>query len=218
MIDNYLTEKSLIRSWDVYDVDFTRYQETENGSHVSTLDHFFWNEHLSPSITDAGVLHSPDNSSDHCPIYCVVKLSNIQLEKGKSVSGMEKPSWRKASPDEKQSFQTLLDCKLQELQVPVSIQNCVDVKCMDPSHSVDADDMISNILDAVETSAKESLPSQKKSPSVRKNAVPGWKSEVKPYRDKAFFWSQVWKSAGNPIGTVLHTVMKRSRNIYHYNY
>ena len=52
MIDNYLTEKSLIRSWDVYDVDFTRYQETENGSHVSTLDHFFWNEHLSHGRID----------------------------------------------------------------------------------------------------------------------------------------------------------------------
>ena len=216
MIDDYLNEKSLVRSWDVYDVDFTRYQETENGSHLSTLDHFFWSEQL--SITDAGVLHSPDNSSDHCPIYCVVKLQNVHLEKEKFISGMEKPSWRKASPDEKQCFQTELDCKLQELQIPASVQNCVNVNCKDPSHCEDADEMISKILDAVQTSAKESLPSQRSSPSIRKNVVPGWKTEVKPFRDKAFFWSQVWKSAGKPIGTVLHTIMKRTRNIYHYNY
>ena len=92
------------------------------------------------------------------------------------------------------------------------------MNCKDPSHCDDADQMIGKLLDAVETSAKETLPSQKKCPSIRKNIVPGLKTEVKPFRDKAFFWSQVWKSAGKPIGTVLHTIMKRSRNVYHYNY
>ena len=218
MIENYLNENSFVRSWEHYEVDFTRSQETENGFSFSTLDHFFWNEEFTENVIDAGVLHSPDNSSDHCPIYCSVKLPNIQFTNEKFVSGTEKPSWKKASPDEKLSFKQLLNDRLRAIQVPASMHNCADVKCKDSSHREDADDMIGKILDALELFAKEALPSKKVAPSTMKKVVPGWKREVKPFRDKAYFWSQVWISAGKPIGTVLHTIMKRSRNIYHYNY
>ena len=63
----------------------------------------------------------------------------------------------------------------------------------------------------------ECLPvsSSKKRPN-RKLARPGWSDFVKPFRDKAYFWSQVWKSAGRPLNCELHKVMKRTRNIYHY--
>ena len=41
---------------------------------------------------------------------------------------------------------------------------------------------------------------------------------MKPYRDTALFWNQVWKAAGKPCNTELHKIMKRTRNIYHYQY
>ena len=41
---------------------------------------------------------------------------------------------------------------------------------------------------------------------------------LRPFRERALFWCQVWKSAGRPLNTVLHNIMKRSRNIYHYEY
>ena len=46
--------------------------------------------------------------------------------------------------------------------------------------------------------------------------MPGWNEEVKQFRDEAFFWSQLWKSAGRPLNNELHNVMKRTRNIYHF--
>ena len=49
----------------------------------------------------------------------------------------------------------------------------------------------------------------------RKNIV-GWNAEVKPYKDMSMFWSSVWKSAGRPINTNLHHLMKKYRNLYHY--
>ena len=82
----------------------------------------------------------------------------------------------------------------------------------------DADKYMGEILSAIDLSAGETLPSKQCSPSNRKKIIPGWSDEVKPFRDRAFFWCQVWKSAGKPIGTVLHNIMKRSRNVYHYNY
>ena len=69
---------------------------------------------------------------------------------------------------------------------------------------------------SIEEASLEALPVTNHSTSKHLKKRPGWSEEVKPFRDIAFFWSQVWKSAGSPINTELHKVMKRTRNIYHY--
>ena len=51
---------------------------------------------------------------------------------------------------------------------------------------------------------------------TKKKVIPGWNESIKPFREKALFWNQVWKSAGKPINTNLHEIMKRTRNIYHF--
>ena len=66
--------------------------------------------------------------------------------------------------------------------------------------------------------AMQSLPVTKSYSGQQKQPRPGWSDQVKPYRDNAHFWSQVWKSAGKPLNTVLHGIMKRTRNLYHYQY
>ena len=35
----------------------------------AVLDHFFLNEITQRAVLDAGVIHLPDNQSDHCPIF-----------------------------------------------------------------------------------------------------------------------------------------------------
>ena len=76
---------------------------------------------------------------------------------------------------------------------------------------------MTELLGILEQEARDNLPITK--PGLyKKKPKPGWSEFVKPYRETALFWSQVWKSAGRPQNTVLHTIMKRSRNIYHYEY
>jgi hypothetical protein len=48
--------------------------------------------------------------------------------------------------------------------------------------------------------------------------VPGWGEAVKPYREEAYFWHQVWTSYGRPLNTDIHNMMKRTKNEYHYEY
>ena len=48
-----------------------------------------------------------------------------------------------------------------------------------------------------------------------KKPTPGFNNQVKPFKETAYFWSAVWKSAGRPLNTQLHNIMKRSRNRYH---
>ena len=47
--------------------------------------------------------------------------------------------------------------------------------------------------------------------------VPGWKTFVKPVRDTAIFWYNIWKSAERPNKGVLYEIMKKTRNNYHFN-
>ena len=46
--------------------------------------------------------------------------------------------------------------------------------------------------------------------------IPGWKDSVQPFKDDSYFWHQIWQSAGRPINTELHSIMKQVRNVYHY--
>ena len=75
-----LEELGLIRSWDRFVVDFTCCHEMLGTSHVATLDHFFWSDSLSKNVIDAGVLHRPENLSDHSPIYCVLQYPDVPGE------------------------------------------------------------------------------------------------------------------------------------------
>ena len=56
-INNYIEEFNLLKSWERYQVDFTCFHEITGSTHVSTIDHFFWNEAMGDIVLDAGVLH-----------------------------------------------------------------------------------------------------------------------------------------------------------------
>ena len=102
--------------------------------------------------------------------------------------GSEKPSWRKVSQEQKESYKVNLDLLLNEIHVPDSVQNCRNIHCKYEKH---CEELLTHILEVVKQSANDSLPVIK--PSIRKNTnpKPGWNSEVKPFQDNAYFWSQV---------------------------
>ncbi len=68
----FVDDNNFELAWNRYSVDFTHEFEVEGTSFLSTIDHFIWNRNLSQNILDAGVDHSPNNTSDHSPIYCKV--------------------------------------------------------------------------------------------------------------------------------------------------
>ena len=100
--------------------------------------------------------------------------------------------------------------------MPSEAKDCTDVKCKDVKHCEAVDTFMANILHSVQNAAFEDLPVVNNNELKRKNVVPGWSAEVKPFRDTAYFWSQIWKSAGRPLNNELHRIMKRTRNIYHF--
>ena len=60
-------------------------------------------------------------------------------------------------------------------------------------------------------SVKDCLP---QTSGRNKKSIPGWNDE--PFREEAMFSHSLWISAGNPINNTLHNIMKKTRNVYHY--
>ena len=77
---------------------------------------------------EAGVIHHSENMSDHAPIYCSVEFddgANPLEENQRSVPNQNpKPSWKKATKEQKESFPTILNEKLSTLAIPNEIINC----------------------------------------------------------------------------------------------
>ena len=187
------------------------YNDADDTSHVAVLDHFFWNSLAEPAILDAGVLHIPENCSDHCPIYCTINFNLVTIDKASKQKEIVriKPSWNKAAEAEKSEYTNRLEEQLSLITVPDSL-HCTDVNCKDVIHCDEADDFITKVLNTVEQVSLCTLPSSSPPRHPSKAPVVGWKDQVKPFRDKAHFWHQVWISAGKPLNTELHRIMKRT--------
>ena len=202
-------------TWDSFQVDFTHTYEREGKTFTSTIDHFFISEQLSARVTDTGVLHHPDNTSDHEPVFCVINSIILTSSSIQVTTPKPRPSWRKASKDEKEMYRFLLDRKLEAIVVPTQIAECKDIKCKDPEHIEAVIWFSSELLDAVQRAGKETLPCPRAGSSDTRKPTPGFKEHVKPFKDKAYLWNHVWKSAGCPLNTELHKLMKKTRNVYH---
>ena len=214
-------DSNLLVTWDKFSVDFTCSLEREGATFSSILDHFFMSEQLAINVTDAGVLHHHDNSSDHEPIYCVFKSITLGSTSSQAAAPKPKPSWKKASSEEKEKYEYSLNRRMAAIMVPTQISECKDLHCREKEHLEAVDWFTAEVLEAVQEAGEETLPYPRaggpEDKSTRK-VTPGFNEHVKPFKEKAYFWHQVWKSAGCPQNTELHRIMKRTKNIYHVEY
>ena len=104
------------------------------------------------------------------------------------------------------------------MRIPSDIINCRDVKCDHKDHREQIDLYVHEVLEAVSDSGRDTIPMShgKQSGRVTKKKTAGWKEFVEPYQDNAHFWHSVWMSAGKPVNTELHRIMKQSKNKFHY--
>ena len=216
-VDRFVKENSLKSAWENFPVDFTHTFERDDRTFTSTLDHFFWNEQLSSYVKEADVLHLPDNTSDHCPVYCKLEIEKMDIKHtAQQTSKANVPSWKRATPEQKESFVTELEEKLNSVNVPLNLR-CRDVHCNNPEHIQESDRYLEEILKSMEIAATQCLPGNSAAKvKPGKSTIMDWKKTVQPFRENAMFWHAVWISAGRTINTALHQVMKRTRNIYHY--
>ena len=101
--------------------------------------------------------------------------------------------------------------------IPTEITECKNVNCKIDTHLEAIEWFTNETLAAIESACLDSLPSTGSSKKVnsKNNNLAGFNEEVKPFKDNALFWFNVWKCAGKPTNCVLHNIMKSTKNIYH---
>ena len=92
--------------------------------------------------------------------------------------------------------------------------NCQDLHCN--THSSSLEDYTTDVLQAVESTSKECLPSTGGGNGAANLTKPGWAEYVKPFCDESKFWHSVWQSYGSPNTGPLYENMKGSKGQYKY--
>lgn len=214
----FLDENNLTPLWNRFGWDFTFCQNRNiNGVEraiCSTIDHFCISSDLVDSCFEAMPLHLMENASNHAPIYLKFKCDITLLPiTGDNSNRRRSPKWDKATPQQKQGFLNTLTELINNINVPNSVCACRNVKCEELSHREELDDYVINLLEAIEEATSRNIPHA--APGKKSGHIPGWKEEVKPFKDEAYFWFQLWVSAGKPENCELHQMMKKTRNVYH---
>ena len=131
-------------------------------------------------------------------------------------SNKSKPSWKKATDIQKDNYQTTLGQHLKNLECPSGAQHCKNVHCQSENHQTQIDEFLKDLLESINSAAVNCLPSASNITKNTKTRFSSWKEDVQPFIDTAMFWHSIWLSAGRPLNTELHIIMKKTRNQYHY--
>ena len=109
-----------------------------------------------------------------------------------------------------------LSTKLKSLEMPKCL-DCSDLACKEENHLLELDDYVSDVLSAMESAGKETLPTTGSSNSKKRKVIPGWSEYVKPYSDENKFWASVWKSQGHPRSGYVLEQMKYHKKQYNFS-
>ena len=85
---------------------------------MSTIDHFFVNDDIVTKIKDAGVIHHPDNMSDHSHIYLKLDVQNDLISSNVNRSKPEpKPNWKRSPNEEKENYRNEVESMLNNIEM-----------------------------------------------------------------------------------------------------
>ena len=214
-IKEFLSSNSMDMAWNSFNVDYTHEFENNSITYTSTIDHILWNHNFRSKILNCGALHPLNNTSDHSPIYCDVRESvSPILSKADSQTKGNGTSVKTMTEEDWNLFHNDQQVRLESLEVPDCV-NCRNTHCKNEKHRKQIDSYVMKVLGIVDTSIKKIAGGKRENRSHAK-VVPGWVDIVRPFHENARFWNAVWRSAGKPLNTVLHTIMKKTRNQYHY--
>ena len=129
IVKESVEEMDMKTVWDRFEVDFTCTYQREETTYISTLDHFLLSENIFQTVLDAGPIHHPENTSDHEPIYCVIKSITLARSTSQPPAYKPRPSWRMAGQDKKEQYRFMLDIELGAIMIPTQLSVCQDTHC-----------------------------------------------------------------------------------------
>ena len=202
-------------------VNYTYAQSVNNVISYSKIDHFVSNQRVINAVTEAGVVHQASNTSNHSPIFAKIKVGELNTSLENATSN-KRTKWDSASEEAKEKYRATVANNLKLLETPTCI-TCLNPHCT--QHSEDLEKYAMDVLETVETCAKDSLPTvgggggQGKHGGGRASHhshIAGWSEYVKPFCDESKFWHAIWMSAGRPSTGHLFDMMMHTKRQFKY--
>ena len=219
IVKNFIGNMGLYILWENDDylevipkIDYTHLHAAGDTLAFSTIDHFACSRSLLATISEAGVIHSGEHTSNHSAIYAKILLGNIDSSLNQPT---RKPrvSWEKSTDEAKEMYKIHLATKLSRIPIP-ECANCQELHCF--GHSLDLEEYTLDVLDAIETSCQETLAFSGGCMPLTKKVIPGWSEYVRPYQEDSKFWHSLWLSAKKPSTGPLADAMRQSKNQFKY--
>ena len=85
IVKDFIENMRLVTFWtedeneNIENIDYTHTSSYNGVSHFSKIDHFVSNTRVYNAVTEATVIHSGQNLSDHSPICCKVKVGDLDV-------------------------------------------------------------------------------------------------------------------------------------------
>ena len=219
LVKNFLLEHNLVTSWEKFDCDFTFYHERMVRDRTvvskSTIDHFCVKFEDLNFCVDATPLHVAENTSFHDPILLKFELKNQVLQNHSVLEEKKnnvKPQWHKAKAIQINKYAEDLRGLINNINIDSDVLRCRNVHCSCEVHKLKLTEMCEDVLDSVSTAVHSNIPG---SSGKVLDTMPGWSEYIQPFKENSQFWKAVWVSAGRPVDTELHRIMKNCRNKFH---
>ena len=215
-----LQRLGLTSVWEGRSVDHTHVHT--DGVSTSIIDHFLVSPRLLQLVESCGPVHRGDNLSRHSPILLTLRLGDLPRRPVAAQPPPRRmPAWDSATAEEKAAYTAQLHRRLQEVQCPQSMLHCRDPLCGDAGHSEARDGAVLDILLALVETAYTSLPltggvpgRPGGRPEEQRDVIPGWSTEVEPFRLASNSCYRAWLAAGKPRQGEEHEARLRSHAQY----
>ena len=120
-LEELIAAIKLVKAWDSFQIDFTHEFEKDQMTFTCNIDYFFWNTNLNNKVLEAGVLHLPDNLSEHSPIYCKFHYDYAEQEEKTHVSSSNralKLNWESLTQTQKDGINHNIEERMLHIHIP----------------------------------------------------------------------------------------------------
>ena len=88
---------------------------------------------MSRKVLEAGVLHIPENLSDHSPIYCKIDIDLKRGQMNRNALKTTKLNWKKTTQQQRDEINHNIKERLNSIETPAYI-DCRNVHCRNKDH------------------------------------------------------------------------------------
>ena len=129
--------------------------------------------------------------------------------------------WKNVNKSNTKKYKEMVNSRLINTEKD-KILCCQDLLCQENDHKDEIDALYETIIKAMEDSAVSSFGSvssnndtNAKNAKRKQNKIPGWSDYVKPYKESADTWRNIWESNGRVRDNIIFPIYKKARNTFH---